>query len=108
MKNRLLKIFVPIGVIILAIIVTIYSANYERIKDQTVVDGKCIENIKEICHPAGGFPFSFLFDSESTSVWGSLGFIEDDFSPLWFSIDVIFYFAIFFIFFATVKKFAKG
>src|SRR5262245_24744796 len=37
--------------------------------------------------PAGGWPFAFLYDDPSTSVWGRLG-VEDEFDPGWFLIDV--------------------
>jgi hypothetical protein len=43
--------------------------------------GMCFQRL-----PAGGWPFSFLYDNPGTSVLGQLG-PEDDFKPGWFLLD---------------------
>src|SRR3989339_1168924 len=93
------KILIILGIITLSFLATMASIKYER-THPTVTGNVCDaspNNPRGLCYedlPAGGFPFSYLYDSGGVSVMGTLG-IEDHFYIGWFIADIAFYFVIF-------------
>lgn len=96
-------------ILVLSLFSTITSLKYER-SNPTVIGNVCTatsDNPRGFCFedlPAGGFPFSYLYDAGGVSVMGSLDFIEDDFYLIWFIADIAFYFLLFLTIFLLIKK----
>ena len=98
MKKLLLKIDAVALCAILAIVLATMSVAIER-------TGPEMRSYGNLCGPAsnadcykpafkGGFPFAFLIDTPGISVEYQLAFIEDDFYPGAFCLDVAVYFSI--------------
>ena len=114
-----MKKFLLISVlIVLAIIATRFSLYYETIHND-IQEGDCMTEFKrsghvsEACYISeirGGFPFTFVEDSQGVSVVGSIdhsllgAFLEDELSWSWFFVDTLFYFVIFGGIFMVVQK----
>lgn len=76
-------------IIVLSFFSTVISVNYERFNPTVtgnMCGGPCYEDL-----PAGGFPFSYLYDNGGVSVMGTLSIYEDHFYLIWFLADVVFY-----------------
>src|SRR3989339_853071 len=106
------KILIILGIIILSFIATVLSIRYER-THPTVNGNLCAvteQNPGGLCYgdlPAGGFPFSYLYDAGEISIIKSLG-VEDNFYIGRFIADMIFYLVFFFLIKLLIwRKFVK-
>lgn len=96
--SRVTKL-VLIGVALtIAITLTLWSVNVERIGPELVVYGNlCGPSGFDFCYKPvlkGGFPVAYLFDASGISVERQLAFFEDNLSVGALVLDVAFYFAI--------------
>ena len=82
----------------LAVVLALLSVRIERRGPEQVVYGNvCGRAGSELCYRPvlkGGFPVAYLLDAPGVSVEGQLAFIEDDFQPVAFTLDVAVYFAV--------------
>ena len=84
--------------LVLSITVAILSVNVERIGPEQIEYGNlCGSSGSDACYkPAykGGFLVAFLVDAPGISVEYQLAFVEDNFYPWAFVLDVAIYFAV--------------
>lgn len=75
---------------------TLLSVRFERTGPGLVQYGNlCGPTFSDPCYKAelkGGFPFAYLSDAPGVSVQRQLAFVEDNFSPWAFALDVSVYF----------------
>jgi len=94
------KIGLIVFIFLLSIVIAIFSSAYTRKgPDYTLMCnlGMSPDGIEVNCPElslSGGFPASYLFDVASTSVVGSVSFLEDDFRIYPFIANTSFYFVI--------------
>ena len=102
------KILMVLGILMLAFLSTIMSITHLR-TNPTVIGNLCDvtdNNPNGFCYkdlPAGGFPFSYLYDNGGVSVIGALG-IEDEFVPSLFVINIISYIVFYLVIYLSWKK----
>jgi hypothetical protein len=82
----------------LAVVLALLSVRIERRGPEQVVYGNvCGRAGSDLCYRPvlkGGFPVAYLFDAPGVSVEDQLAFIEDNFQPVAFTLDVALYFAV--------------
>lgn len=107
--TRIKRIFLALGIVGVSCIVTIISFTHQRHHPVAVgnVCEKTTENPSGLCYedlPSAGFPFSYVYDSNGSSVIGRLG-PEDRFKGGYFVLDILFYSSIFFLITFIRKRF---
>jgi hypothetical protein len=94
--------------LVLSITVAILSVNVERIGPEQIEYGNlCGPSSSDACYkPAfkGGFPVAFLIDAPGVSVEYQLAFVEDNFYPWAFVLDVAAYLAVYLLVLARVAR----
>jgi hypothetical protein len=98
------KIIYILIILILSFIATAVSIKYERFHPG--VTGNGCDTPRGLCYedlPAGGFPFTYIYDRGDVSVIGKLG-LEDNFYTGWFIADVTSYFITFFLIGLLIRK----
>lgn len=79
-----------------ALVLTVTSAAYQRVGPTRMVEGEAWCETPAPCEIralGAGFPMAYLVDDPQVSVPDAVHVLEDDFRPLAFAADLLFFFA---------------